>query len=195
MHNPSYFLWKRSIQIEQLQDPSGATCNELHYNQVLWPDLTYYLHGWDQAVHVVASVAVVTEQQLVVILTGAAQGAGLALDALPGVLLDADQHVFSELETGGVAWGKVWLKSTLSQPLSYLISHTQHRQSAPRRSLSSCCCRRLPGRSHSSWMVRLEAGNVIIKNYKSLMKFSSNDVSDVNYNYIKNHAWTKTLKA
>ena len=60
-------------------------------------------HGWDQAVHVVASVAVVTEQQLVVILTGAAQGAGLALDALPGVLLDADQHVFSELETGGVA--------------------------------------------------------------------------------------------
>ena len=51
----------------------------------------------------VASVAVVTEQQLVVILTGAAQGAGLALDALPGVLLDADQHVFSELETGGVA--------------------------------------------------------------------------------------------
>ena len=51
----------------------------------------------------VSSVTVVTEQQLVVILAGSTQGAGLALDALPGVLLDADQHVFSELETGGVA--------------------------------------------------------------------------------------------
>ena len=50
----------------------------------------------------VASVAVVTEQQLVVILTRPAQGAGLALDALPGVLPDADQHVLSELETGGM---------------------------------------------------------------------------------------------
>ena len=51
----------------------------------------------------VASVAVVTEQQLVVVLTGPAQGAGLALDALPGVLLDTDQHVLRELEAGRVA--------------------------------------------------------------------------------------------
>ena len=50
----------------------------------------------------VTSVAVVTEQQLVVILAGSTQGAGLALDALPGVLLDADQHVLRELEAGGV---------------------------------------------------------------------------------------------
>ena len=51
----------------------------------------------------VSPVTIVTEQQLVVILTGPAEGAGLALDALPGVLLDTDQHVLSELEAGGVA--------------------------------------------------------------------------------------------
>ena len=51
----------------------------------------------------VSSVAVVTEQQLVVILAGSTQGAGLALDALPGIFLDTDQHVLSELEAGGVA--------------------------------------------------------------------------------------------
>jgi hypothetical protein len=61
------------------------------------------LHRRHQAVHVVTSVAVVTEQKLVVVLAGPAQGAGLALDALPGVLLDTDQHVLSELETGGMA--------------------------------------------------------------------------------------------
>ena len=51
----------------------------------------------------VSSVTVVTEQQLVVILAGSTQGAGLALDALPGVLPHADQHVLRELEAGGVA--------------------------------------------------------------------------------------------
>ena len=50
----------------------------------------------------VTSVAVVTEQQLVVVLAGPAQGAGLALDALPGVLPHADQHVVRELEAGGM---------------------------------------------------------------------------------------------
>ena len=50
----------------------------------------------------VASVAVVTEQQLVVVLTGAAQGAGLTLDALPGVLPHTEQHVLCELQAGGV---------------------------------------------------------------------------------------------
>ena len=63
-----------------------------------------YLHRRHQTVHVVASVTVVTEQQLVIVLTRPAEGAGLALDALPGVLLDTDQHVLSELEAGGVAW-------------------------------------------------------------------------------------------
>ena len=51
----------------------------------------------------VSSVAVVTEQQLVVILAGSTQGAGLALDALPGVLPHADQHVVRELEAGRVS--------------------------------------------------------------------------------------------
>ena len=63
-----------------------------------------YLHRRHQTVHVVASVTVVTEQQLVVVLTRPAEGAGLALDALPGVLLDTDQHVVRELEAGGVTW-------------------------------------------------------------------------------------------
>ena len=67
--------------------------------------LRSHLHGRNQTVHVVASVAVVTEQQLVVILTGPAEGAGLALDALPGVLLHTDLHVVSELEARGMAWG------------------------------------------------------------------------------------------
>ena len=60
------------------------------------------LHRRNQTVHVVASVTIITEQQLVVILTGAAQGTGLALDALPGVLPHADHHVPGELETGRV---------------------------------------------------------------------------------------------
>ena len=63
-----------------------------------------HLHGRDEAVHVVAAVAVVAEQQLVVILRGAAEGAGLALDTLPRVLAHADQHVGRELEARRVAW-------------------------------------------------------------------------------------------
>ena len=62
------------------------------------------LHGRYQAVHVVPSVTVITEQQLVVILAGATQRAGLALDALPGVLLHADHHVGRELQTSWVTW-------------------------------------------------------------------------------------------
>ena len=50
----------------------------------------------------VASVAVVTEEELVIILAGAAECAGLTLDTLPGILPHTDQHVLSELETGGV---------------------------------------------------------------------------------------------
>ena len=52
----------------------------------------------------VASVAVVAEQQLVIVLAGATQCAGLALDALPGVLLHADLHVVRELQARWVAW-------------------------------------------------------------------------------------------
>ena len=61
------------------------------------------LDGRDEAVHVVAAVAVVAEEQLVVVLAGAAEGAALALDALPRVLLHADDHVVRELQARGVA--------------------------------------------------------------------------------------------
>ena len=61
------------------------------------------LHRRHQTVHVVAPVTVVTEQQLVVVLARPAEGAGLALDALPGVLPDTDQHVVRELEAGGMS--------------------------------------------------------------------------------------------
>ena len=61
-----------------------------------------HLHGRHETIHVVASVAVVAEQQLIIVLTGATQAAGLALDALPGILLHTDQHVLGELEAGGV---------------------------------------------------------------------------------------------
>ena len=63
-----------------------------------------YLHWRHKAIHVVASVAVVAEQQLIIVLAGATQCAGLALDALPGVLLHTDQHVLGELEAAGVTW-------------------------------------------------------------------------------------------
>ena len=62
------------------------------------------LHRRHEAVHVVSAVAVVAEQELVVVLTGAAQGARLALDALPRILLYTHVHVGSELEAGGVTY-------------------------------------------------------------------------------------------
>lgn len=61
------------------------------------------LHGRYQAVHVIPSVTIITEEQLVIILTGATQGAGLALDALPGILLHANHHVVRELQASWVA--------------------------------------------------------------------------------------------
>ena len=61
------------------------------------------LDGRHEAVHVVAAVAVVAEEELVVVLAGAADGAALALDALPGVLLHRHDHVLGELQAGRVA--------------------------------------------------------------------------------------------
>ena len=52
----------------------------------------------------VSSVAIIAKEQFIIILRGAAQGAGLTLDALPGVLLHTDQHVGRELQTCGMAW-------------------------------------------------------------------------------------------
>ena len=51
----------------------------------------------------VAAVTIVTEEQLVVVLRGAAEGARLALNALPRVLLHTDLHVVCELQAGWVA--------------------------------------------------------------------------------------------
>ena len=51
----------------------------------------------------VAAVAIVTEKELVVVFGGAAKGARLALNALPGVLLHTDLHVVRELQAGWVA--------------------------------------------------------------------------------------------
>merc|ERR1719318_1054119 len=60
------------------------------------------LHRWLETVHVIASVAVVAKQQLVVVLGSTTQSAGLALDALPRVLLHRHLHVLRELEASGV---------------------------------------------------------------------------------------------
>lgn len=60
-------------------------------------------HGRAEAVHVVASVTIITKQQLVIILGGATQAAGLALDALPAVGPHCGRHVDCELQTRGVA--------------------------------------------------------------------------------------------
>lgn len=46
----------------------------------------------------VASVAVVAEQELIVVLGLAADGAAFAFDALPGVLFHGDDHIRGELE-------------------------------------------------------------------------------------------------
>ena len=65
---------------------------------------TQHLHRRHQAVHMVAAVAIIAEEEFVVVLGGSAQSARLALDALPGVLLHADLHVVRELQARWVAW-------------------------------------------------------------------------------------------
>ena len=52
----------------------------------------------------VAAVAIIAEEEFVVVLRGSAEGARFALDALPGVLLHADPHVVRELQARWVAW-------------------------------------------------------------------------------------------
>lgn len=60
-------------------------------------------HGGCEAVHVVTTVTVVTEEQLVVVLGGAADVAALALDALPAVRLHGRHHHRGELQARGVS--------------------------------------------------------------------------------------------
>lgn len=55
-------------------------------------------HGRAEAVHVVSSVTVITEQKLVVVLRCATNIAALALNALPAVSLHSCHHHGSELQ-------------------------------------------------------------------------------------------------
>lgn len=62
-----------------------------------------FRHWGIETVHVIASIAVVTKQKLIVILRGAAHVAAFALYALPAVRLHSSHHYRSELQAGGVA--------------------------------------------------------------------------------------------
>lgn len=62
-----------------------------------------FVHGRIEAVHMIASITVVTEQKLIVIFRGAAHVTTLALDALPAVRLHGRHHYRSELQAGRVA--------------------------------------------------------------------------------------------
>lgn len=53
-----------------------------------------------QTIHVIATITVVAEQQLIVIVRGAANRTVLAFDALPSVSAHRDDHVRCELQTG-----------------------------------------------------------------------------------------------
>lgn len=59
-------------------------------------------HGRVEAVHVEASIAVVTKQKLIIVFRGAAHVAALALDALPPVRLHRRHHDGRELQARGV---------------------------------------------------------------------------------------------
>lgn len=62
-----------------------------------------FRHGWVETVHVIASITVITEEKLIVILGGAAHVTALALYALPAVRLYSSHHYGSELQAGWVA--------------------------------------------------------------------------------------------
>jgi len=62
-----------------------------------------FLEWWLETVHVVAPVAIVAEEELVVVFGLSAEGAALTLHTLPRVFLHTDHHVGSELQTGGVS--------------------------------------------------------------------------------------------
>jgi len=87
------FSWRRQLLLVE----------GIHTNRATPIAFRCLLHWRDKAVHMVAAVAIVTEKELVVVLGGAAKGASLALNALPGVLLHADLHVVRELQAGWVA--------------------------------------------------------------------------------------------
>lgn len=58
---------------------------------------------WIQAIHVIATVTVITEEQLVIVLRGATKAAGFALNALPLIGFNSLSHVCGELQAGRVS--------------------------------------------------------------------------------------------
>lgn len=56
-----------------------------------------------QAIHMIAAIAVVAEEQLIVVVGGAANRAILAFDALPAVSFHGDYHVRCELQARRMA--------------------------------------------------------------------------------------------
>ena len=57
-------------------------------------------HRRGETIHVVATIAVITEEQLVIVLGGATDVAAFAFDALPAVGLHCCHHHRGELEAG-----------------------------------------------------------------------------------------------
>lgn len=55
------------------------------------------LQRWTKAVHVVPSIAVIAEKELIVIVGCSANRAAFALYALPGIFAHGDDHVVGEL--------------------------------------------------------------------------------------------------
>jgi len=71
---------------------------ELLYAQMATPtSFRWFLQRRIQAVHVVATVTIVAEQQLVVIVGGSTQSATFTFNALPAILFNGNHHVLGEL--------------------------------------------------------------------------------------------------
>lgn len=107
MHSPKTGLfWRISTAGTDATTTTTVTVLRrvvLNDAQVTAPGAFRGLMQWRlQAVHVVASITIVAKEQLIIIVRGAAEAAGLALDALPPVLLHREDHVGSELQTGGM---------------------------------------------------------------------------------------------
>ena len=60
------------------------------------------VHGGQQAVHVVSSITIITEQQLIIVICPATKNAFFTFHALPPVGKDVCRNLRSECETRGV---------------------------------------------------------------------------------------------
>lgn len=59
---------------------------------------------WRQTIHVVSTITVVTEQQLIIVVRSATNGTAFAFDTLPPVLANRNDHVRCELQTSRMPW-------------------------------------------------------------------------------------------